>query len=218
MTDLQTLQITVNDVTKIANQVQQIAHQVQNLQSFPAALSGQILGQYVQQYGQLVQGISQINGMATNVAGLLQRYNQTYPNMPINGGAGGPLTTPQVMAQLAAFLNTSRAASIGAYNTQAQVMTSLGADSSTIQRILTQSGASSGNLDAIQAQTQLTGQVASQLLKMNQQMASMNQAQMTIMAQQTQEIAKTQQLQVQAMGGYGLPSTTPVLVGAPVVR
>ena len=97
-------------------------------------------------------------------------------------------------------------------------MTSLGADSSTIQRILTQSGASSGNLDAIQAQTQLTGQVASQLLKMNQQMASMNQAQMTIMAQQTQMMTQAQQAAIDGGRGFTNPSTAVVRPGIDAIH
>ena len=48
----------------------------------------------------------------------------------------------------------------------------------------------------------LAGQVASQLMKMNQQMAATNQAQMNWIAQQTQLLAQTQQITQAQLTGY----------------
>ena len=76
------------------------------------------------------------------------------------------------------------------------------ADSGNIARLLQQSGRSSGALDAIQAGNLLSGQVASQLMKMNQQMAATNQAQMNWIAQQTQLLAQTQQTTHAQLAGY----------------
>jgi P-type conjugative transfer protein TrbJ len=197
----------VNQVTQIGHQLTQITNQVRNLQSFPQTLASQVLGQYVQQYGQLVQSIGQINGIAQNVATLVQKYNAAFPNTPINGGAGSVLTTPQIMAQVSGWLGQTRNVYQGAYDTQAQVMQSLGADSAAIQSIVTQSGASNGNLDAQQASAQLQTQMASQLLKLNQQMATMNQAELTWLAQQAQQAAQSQQEQAQALNGWTTPGT-----------
>jgi conjugal transfer/entry exclusion protein len=55
------------------------------------------------------------------------------------------------MTQLTGWLTQSRSVYQGAYQTQAQVMSTLGADSGNIAQLLQQSGKSSGALDAIQA-------------------------------------------------------------------
>ena len=201
---LQNVQAVANQVTQLSHEVQSLANQAQNLQNLPASLSGQVLGQYVQQYGQLVQAIGSIQGIAHDVATLTQQYNTMFPNTPLTAG---PLNYQTVMGQLTGWLGQTRSVYQGAYQTQAQVMQSLGADSSTIQSLLTQSGASHGALDATQAGNQLTGQVASQLLKMNQQMATMNQAQMTWMAQQTQLMAEAQKQTTDARAGYTAPGS-----------
>ena len=204
---LQNVQAVANQVTQLSHEVQSLANQAQNLQNLPASISGQVLGQYVQQYGQLVQAVGAIQGIAHDVATLTQQYDTMFPNTPL---AAGSLNYQTVMGQLTGWLGQTRSVYQGAYRTQAQVMQSLGADSATIQALLTQSGASHGALDATQAGNQLMGQVASQLLKMNQQMATMNQAQLTWIAEQTQLSAQAQKHQVDAMAGYGAASTAPV--------
>ena len=201
---LQNVQAVANQVTQLSHEVQSLANQAQNLQNLPASISGQVLGQYVQQYGQLVQAIGAIHGIARDVATLTQQYDTMFPNTPL---VAGPLNYQTVMGQLTGWLGQTRSVYRGAYQTQAQVMQSLGADSATIQALLTQSGASHGALDATQAGNQLTGQVASQLLKMNQQMATMNQAQMTWIAQQTQMFAESQKQTSDARAGYTAPGT-----------
>ena len=204
---LQNVAAVANQVTQLSHEVQSLANQAQNLQNLPASISGQVLGQYVQQYGQLVQAVGAIQGIAHDVATLTQQYDTMFPNTPL---AAGPLNYQTVMGQLTGWLGQTRSVYQGAYQTQAQVMQSLGADSSSIEALLTQSGASHGALDATQAGNQLTGQVASQLLKMNQQMATMNQAQLTWIAEQTQLAAQAQKHQVDAMAGYGAANTATV--------
>src|SRR6202034_3596029 len=105
-------------------------------------------------------------------------------------------------SQLTGWLNQSRSVYQGAYNTQAQVMTSLGTDSATVQRLLQTSGSSQGALDAIQAGNQLNGQVAAQLMKINTQMATTNQAQMNWIAQQTQMLAQAAKHSADISVGY----------------
>ena len=137
--------------------------------------------------------------IAQNVATLTARYNATYPNSAL---AQGPLSNANVMAQLTGWLNQSRSVYQGAYNTQAQVMASLPADTANVQTLLQASGSSQGALSAIQAGNQLNGQVAAQLMKMNSQMATTNQAQLNWIAQQTQLIAEAQNISQGVAAGY----------------
>ena len=179
--------------------MQQLANEAQNLQSFPSSLSGGVLGQYLTQYASLVGTMQGIDGIARNLATLTAQYDATFPATSL---ATGPLSYANVMTQLSGWLTQSRSVYQGAYQTQAQVMSTLGADSGNVAGLLQQSGRSSGALDAIQAGNLLTGQVASQLLKMNQQVAATNQAQMNWIAQQTQLLAQTQQTTQAQLAGY----------------
>jgi P-type conjugative transfer protein TrbJ len=197
----------LNQITQISHEVQSLAYQSQNLQQMPPAVASNVMGQYTSQFGKLVTAMQAINGIAQDVTLLTSRYNATYPNTSL---AQGPLSTANVMAQLTAWLTQSRSVYQGAYNTQAQVMASLPADTANVQSLLQTSSASQGALSAIQTGNQLSGQVASQLMKMNSQMAATNQAQMNWIAQQSQMMAQAQTTSQNAMVGYSAPSTATV--------
>jgi P-type conjugative transfer protein TrbJ len=204
---LQNTQTVLNQITQISHEVQSLAYQAQNLQSMPASVSNNVLGQYTTQFGQLVAAMQSINGIAQNVATLTGQYNATYPNTAL---AQGPLSNANIMSQLTTWLNQSRSVYQGAYNTQAQVMASLPADSTTVQTLLRTSGSSQGALDAIETGNQINGQVAAQLMKMNSQMATTNQAQLNWIAQQTQLIAQAQKVSQSLATGYTTTSAATV--------
>src|SRR5271155_4131456 len=145
---VQNVQTVLNQITQISQQVQSLSYQLQNLQKMPIAVSNNVIGQYTAQFAKLVAAMQSINGIAQNVATLTAKYNSTYPNTAL---AQGPLSNANVMSQLTAWLNQSRSVYQGAYNTQAQVMASLPADSANVQTLVQTSGSSSGALDAIQA-------------------------------------------------------------------
>jgi P-type conjugative transfer protein TrbJ len=196
---IESLATVANQAVQLEHEVQQLANEAQNLQSFPSTISGGVLGQYLTQYASLVGTMQGIDGIARNLATLTAQYDATFPATSL---ATGPLSYANVMTQLSGWLTQSRSVYQGAYQTQAQVMSTLGADSGNVAGLLQQSGRSSGALDAIQAGNLLTGQVASQLMKMNQQMAATNQAQMNWIAQQTQLLAQTQQTTQAQLAGY----------------
>jgi type IV secretion system protein TrbJ len=204
---LQNTQTVLNQITQISHEVQSLAYQAQNLQSMPANVSNNVLGQYTTQFGQLVAAMKSINGIAQNVATLTGQYNATFPNTAL---AQGPLSNANIMSQLTTWLNQSRSVYQGAYNTQAQVMASLPADSTNVQTLLQTSGSSPGALGAIQTGNQINGQVAAQLMKMNSQMATTNQAQLNWIAQQTQMIAQAQKVSQSLATGYTTPSAATV--------
>jgi P-type conjugative transfer protein TrbJ len=204
---LHSVQTVLNQVTQISHEVQGLAYQAQNLQNMPAGVTNSVMGQYTLQFSQLVGAMQNLNGIAQNVATLTAKYNATYPNSAL---ALGPLSNANVMSQLSGWLNQSRGVYQGAYATQAQVISTLPADTTNVQTLLRTSGSSQGALDAIQAGNQLNGQIAAQLMKMNQQMAATNQAQLNWIAEQTQMIAQAQKTSQNAMVGYTAPSTATV--------
>lgn len=204
---LQNVQTVLNQITQISHEVQSLAYQSQNLQSMPSSVANTVVGQYTTQFGSLVSAMQAINGIAKNVATLTAQYNATYPNTSLGQG---PLSNANVMSQLTGWLTQSRSVYQGAYNTQAQVMASVPADTTNIRALLQTSGSSQGALDAIQTGNQINGQVAAQLMKMNSQMATTNQAQLNWIAQQTQMIAQAQTVAQQQVIGFTAPSTAVV--------
>lgn len=204
---LQNVQTVLNQITQISHEVQSLAYQSQNLQSMPSSVANTVAGQYTTQFGSLVSAMQAINGIAKNVATLTAQYNATYPN---TGLGQGPLSNANVISQLTGWLNQSRSVYQGAYNTQAQVMATLPADTTNIRALLQTSGSSQGALDAIQTGNQINGQVAAQLMKLNSQMATNDQAQLNWIAQQTQMIAQAQTVSQNLAVGY-TASSTPIV-------
>jgi P-type conjugative transfer protein TrbJ len=201
---LQELASVANQAVQLENEVQSLSHEVQNLQSLPGGITSSTLSQYLSQYSSLIATMQGIDGIAHSVATLTAQYDATFPNTAL---ATGPLSYGNVMSQMTNWLSQSRSVYQGAYQTQAQVMSALGADAGNVEQLLSQSGASSGALDAIEAGNAMSAQVASQLMKMNAQMAAMNQAQMNWMAQQTQMVAQAQQNSQNQLAGYTTPGT-----------
>jgi type IV secretion system protein TrbJ len=179
---LQTLQSNVNEATQIANQMQSIANQVKNLQQMPNSLASNLLTQYTSQYTQLTSSFNTINGLARDVANLNTKYQSMFPDRNV----GGTLTTAGVNTQIQQWLDQSRRTIRGVYSQSGQVMAALPQTTSQINDIVAQAQASNGGLDAQQAQTQMSAQVAHQLVQLNAQMAGMYQAQGDMMAQQQQ--------------------------------
>jgi P-type conjugative transfer protein TrbJ len=207
VTAVHSVEMTKNQITQLAHEVQSLANDAQNLKSMPANVTLDVITQYTTEFGKLVTAMQSINGIAQNVATLTAQYNATFPNSAL---ARGPLSNANVMAQLTGWLNQSRSVYQGAYNTQAQVIASLSADTANLQNLLQTSGSSQGALSAIQTGNQLNGQIAAQLMKMNSQMASTNQAQLNWIAQQSQMLAQAQKTSQNAMTGYTNPSTATV--------
>lgn len=204
---LENTSAVLNQITQISHEVQSLAYQAQNLQNMSPTVANNVMAQYTTQFRSLVGAMQSINGIAQNVATLTARYNATFPNTTL---AQGPLSNANVTAQLTAWLNQSRSVYQGAYTTQAQVIAALPADTANMQTLLQTSGSSQGALAAIQAGNQLNGQVAAQLLKLNAQMASTNQAQMNWIAQQSQLMGQAQLTSQNAMVGYTAPSNAVV--------
>lgn len=184
LTEINTLKSTVNEMDMIANQMTSLANEAKNLQTMPNGLASSLLSQYTGLYTQLGNDFTTTNGLATNIANLVSQYNTMFPDRQ---GMIGTLTDSQVLAQVQNFLAQSRRTTQGAYQTSGRVMANLPQAQNQIANILSQSQASSGSLDATQAGTQMQGQIATQLVQMNAQIAALNQVQADMIAQQNAE-------------------------------
>jgi len=211
LTAIRTLQSNVNEVQQIAHQIEQINHEIQNLERIPGAITAGLLADYTVAWTQMTNTFAQINGLASNIGALTVTYNALYPQ---RGGA--PLATPQVLAQLNRFLEEARKTYQGVYQTSGQVMASLPKAQQNLATTRASSTGASGNLDALQAQTQMTAQVAQLLVQQNAQIAAMNQAQADWLNQQMElmDNARVQQQQ----NAEWIPRTQPPAAYLPAIH
>jgi P-type conjugative transfer protein TrbJ len=211
LTAIRTLQSNVNEVQQIANQIQQINNQIQNLQRIPGALSGALLGDYVMAWNQMMNTFTSINGLAANIGTLAVNYNNLFP---ARGSA--PLTDKQVIAQLQQYLAQARKSYEGVYQQSGAVMAALPQAQLDLATTLAASNSAAGNLDAIQAQTQVTAQVAQLLVQQNAQIAAMNQAQADWLNQQMELIDTTRVMHQQSEAL--IPQTQPPAAFLPAIH
>ena len=193
LTAIRTLQSNVNEVSQIANQIQQINNQLQNLQHMPGSLSGALLGDYVTAWNRMLNTFANINGLASNIGTQAVRYQNLYPTRTV-----GTLTPPQVLGQLQRYLAQARQTYQGVYQQCGAVMAQLPQAQADLATTLAASSGAAGNLDAVQAQTQVTAQVASLLVQQNAQIAAMNQAQADWLNQQMEQMDTVRVMQAQS--------------------
>ena len=193
LTAIRTLQSNVNEVQQIANQIQQINNQIQNLQRLPGALSGALLGDYVTAWNRMMNTFTAINGLSANIGTLAVNYNNLFP-----ARGAGPLSGPQVIAQLQQYLAQARKTYEGVYRQSGEVMAALPQAQLDLATTLAASNGAAGNLDAIQAQTQVTAQVGQLLVQQNAQIAAMNQAQADWLNQQMEMLDSARVMQQQS--------------------
>ena len=211
LTAMQTLQSNINEAQQIANQIQQINNEIRNLQQFPGALSASLLGNYVNSWTQMRNTFAAINGLSANLGTLAVNYQNLFPAR----GAGG-LSAPQVLAQLQAYLTQARRTYQGVYQESGAVMAGLAQAQTDMQSTLAASNGASGNLDAIQAQTQMVAQVARLLMQQNAQVASMNQAHADWLNQQMEMMDTARVMQVQSESR--IPQTQPPAPYLPAIH
>lgn len=211
---MQSLQSNINEATSIANQMTQLAHEIQNLQQLPSSVANNLLTQYTGHYNQLVSNFNTINGLAKDITNLSTNYANLFPDR----ASSGPVTVAGINSQLQSWLNQSRKTYQGIYQQSGQVMAALPNASSQVSAILNQAQASQGNLDAAQAQTQMQGQVATQLINLNSQMATMFQAQGDMMAQQAQLQDVAARRRVDSRVDFTTPSSTPPAAYLPMLH
>jgi len=183
LTAIRTLQSNLHEVTQIANQITQITNQIQNLQHMNGAVSAGLLASYIADWQHLTQAFLQINGLASNIATLTARYNALFPQR-----SGGLVSSVQVLAQVQQYLAQARQTYSGVYRTSGTVMAALPQSQADVAAALASSTGAQGNLDALQAQTQVMAQVARLLVQENAQLATLAQAQADSFNQEMQWI------------------------------
>lgn len=208
MTVAQTLQSNLNEASQLANQATQLANEARNLSSMPTGMLNQYLGQYAGVMQQLQSTYAQINGLGANLKNLSTSYQNMFPNMTSSN-----ISPQNIGQQLTSWLSQAKQTYQGVYRVSGQVMDNLPQTNAQIASISQASNSASGNLEAQQAQTQMTAQLATEIAQMNGQMAGYYQAQADALSQQAQQMANSQAIQDQATANFVIPSSATPSVG-----
>ena len=180
-----TLQTTVNQATQIAQKITQLAHETTNLINLPAKLTNQLLSAYMQAYTSLNQTWASINGFASNLQNIISRYEKMFPNRQVAGS--GSLSPTQALTQTQGFLTQIRNDLHGVGQMVAQVSQQMPATQASLQTAISALNSSTGADSSIQSSGQIQAVVASQVAQTNALILAMNQAQLSLIAQQVQD-------------------------------
>jgi P-type conjugative transfer protein TrbJ len=161
LTELHTLQITINQATQTANQLRQIAYELQNLRSIPNGVWGQARGD--------LASLKQVTKVGQNIsyadANLANEFTQMYPGYTV------PTNYEQSYRQ---WGSNSLGGIQGALAAAGLQSDQLDDEDGVLAVLESLSDGAVGHMQAIQAGNMIAAQVVQQLQKLRQlQMAQM---------------------------------------------
>jgi P-type conjugative transfer protein TrbJ len=211
MSALNTLETTVNQMTQIANQITSLAHQVQNLTNQPAAMTAQLLSAYNNTWNALNSTWGSVNGLASNLTTVATRYASLFPNRQTTAITPATALTPtQILSQTQSYLNQVRIDLQGVDQVTAQVSQQQPALLGSLNAAVNQLNGASGTTQIGNAQGQLAAVQAQQLQQITTLLMAINQAQVTLYAQNA-EMADSD-----AALAITVATTPPAAAAAPV--
>lgn len=200
MTAIRTLQSNINEATMVANQVQSLTNQARNLTNLPFS----VLNQFRSQFTELFRVVGAIQGLAGDFANLESRFEDMYPDF---SKQNGPLSGKAVSDTVGRWLLNNRNTMQGAAKTGAAVLSNLPQNQTDLETLIAGSQGASGALDAMQAGNQIAAQVAGQLMSLNAQMATYQQAHVAYLMAQNQSAAAAQKRAGDVMRDWGKNTT-----------
>lgn len=174
MTDIQTLRSNIHEATQIANQMTQIANEAKNLTTLPYS----VLQSFASQYGELISVVQGISGLVNDVQHLEANFQAMFPDFSQKTS----FTGNDMVTGLAAWRTHLNGAVTDSMKTGAQVLRGLPASQQELNNLLQQSQGAVGALQALQSGNQIAAGVAGQLLQLNAQMATYQNAHLAYLA------------------------------------
>lgn len=208
LTALRTLQSNINEATQIANQVQGLANDARNLQSLPVST----LSAFQTQFRALLTVVNNIQGLAQDYAHLQAQFEQMFPDY---SQITGTLSTQAVSADLQKWLDNNRTTLQGAVTTGAALLQQLPQNQADITTLVNSSQGAQGALQALQSGNQLSAQIAGQLMNLNTQMGTYQQAQMAYLLERNAEKVASQRRLQDVMKDWNTPVTAPPIPANP---
>ena len=208
LTAIRTLQSNINEATQIANQVQGLANEARTLQSLPTST----LSAFQTQFSALLTFVNNIQGLAQDYVHLQAQFEHLFPDY---SQVTGTLSTQAVSADLQKWLDNNRTTLQGAVTTGAALLQQLPQNQADIATLVNSSQGAQGALQALQAGNQLSAQIAGQLMNLNTQMGTYQQAQMAYLLERNAEKVASQRRLQDVMKDWNTPVTAPPISANP---
>lgn len=189
LTAIRTLQSNINEAKMILNQVK-------DLTKLPTT----IRDEFSDDLHELFTQVGQIQGMMQDLTTLQTEFENLYPDF-INSIS--PLTNERFSESMAKALEESRKSMLGAAKTGAQVLENIRSSQTQLDRLINASHGAVGNLQTQQAGNEITAVVASNLINLNAQIATLSQAQITYMQTHNLEKSANMKLMQDMLRGSG---------------
>ena len=162
LTAIQTLTSNINEAIMIANQLL-------NLESLP----DDIIGKFDNQLSDLFAIMGTINGLMQDLASLQSKFESLYPEFHASSGL---IPRQSLAAESTKWIEHTRQMMLGVAKTGAQVLKNLPKRKKNVEKLMADSQAAVGILQATQASTQINATVSASLMELNAQLASYTQA------------------------------------------
>lgn len=167
ITAANTLTMIDNQIQQLANEAQSLLNEARNLESLPDSIAGD-LKRTLEEVDGLIHSAE---GLAYEVETIEAEYQRLYPDSFAPG-----TTTPDILANAQAGWTQARSGYKDALKIQAQVVGSIAGDSALLDRLVADSQAATGALQATQAGNQLTALAAKQSMQLQELIAAQSRA------------------------------------------
>lgn len=197
---IRTLQSNVNEANMIANQLQSLANEAANL----TPLDYSTVNQFQTQFTELFAVVSEIQGLAQDYASLESNFAALFPDY---SKVTGTLSSADVAADLLKWIENNRNTLEGAAKSGAAILKELPQDQAELATLIDSSQGARGARSAIQAGNQISAVIAGQLLSLNTQMATFQQAHTAYLLEQNNATAAARRRLEDVMKDWDQPVT-----------
>ena len=167
ITAANTLTMIDNQIQQLANEAQMLVNEAKNLEALPDSIAGDLKTTLEQVDGL----IHSAEGLAYEVDTIEAQYKDLYPDAFAPG-----TTTPEILANAEANWAQARSGYKDALKLQAQIVGGIAGDTALIDKLVGDSQAATGALQAAQAGNQLTALAAKQSMQLQELIAAQSRA------------------------------------------
>ena len=146
-----------NQVRQLANEAQMLINQAQDLASLPTSVAAELQASFAQ----VDALIRNAQGIAYQVSAIETEYRRLFPEQ-----YDAATATSQILQDAQEAWRLARGGFQHALQVQAEVVNQVRADAATLDRLVAESQAAAGNLQALQAGNQLTALAAQQSMQL----------------------------------------------------
>jgi P-type conjugative transfer protein TrbJ len=167
ITAANTLTMIDNQIEQLANEAQMLINEARNLEALPDSIAGD-LKRTLEEVDGLIHSAE---GLAYEVDTIEAQYKELYPDSFAPG-----TTTPEILANAQAGWAQARSGYKDALKVQAQIVGTITTDTALLDKLVADSQAATGALQATQAGNQLTALATKQSMQLQELIAAQSRA------------------------------------------